>query len=105
MIQTWIHRLKPGMESRLRAWLGELHARADELRESFAAAGVRSEQAFLVDDGAGWLLIYVSEADDQAHAARAFAASSLAIDVEHRAVMAECIETTLNDPPVYDAAR
>jgi hypothetical protein len=93
------------MDARLREWLGGLNARADELRESFAAAGVRAEQAFIVSDEAGSLLIYVSEADDQARAERAFVASTLAIDVEHRAVMAECMETTLDEAPVYDVSR
>jgi hypothetical protein len=32
-------------------------------------------------------------------------ASTLAIDVEHRAVMAECMETTLDEAPVYDVSR
>jgi hypothetical protein len=102
MLRTWIHRIRPGMESRLREWFDEVNARAGEVRESFAATGVRAEQAFVVSDESGSLLIYVSEADDHAAADRAFAASSLAIDVEHRNVMAQCIERTLDEAPVYD---
>jgi hypothetical protein len=49
MLQTWIHRIKPGMESRLLDWLAELNSRADEVHESFAAGGVRAEQAPVYD--------------------------------------------------------
>ncbi len=104
MLQTWIHRIKPEKEQRLRAWLEEMHARADAVRDSFAAAGVRAEQAFVISDGAGPLLVYVSEAADHAQAARAYAASSLAIDAEHRQVMDECIERTLPDAPLFDVS-
>lgn len=104
MLQTWIHRIKPGKEAHIRAWLAELNFRADEVRESFSVAGVRAEQAFVLPGETGWLLIYVSEASDQAQAANVFASSSLAIDVEHRATMAECIEETLNEAPIYDVS-
>jgi hypothetical protein len=102
MLQTWIHRIKPGKEARLRDWLAELNFRADEVRQSFSAAGVRAEQAFVLPGETGGLLIYVSEAADPVHAARVFAASGLAIDLEHRETMLECIEETLNEAPVYD---
>jgi hypothetical protein len=86
----------------MRDWLAELNARHDEVRESFGAAGVRAEQAFLVPGPAGTLLIYVSEAESHGEAERAFDASALAIDVEHRRVMEECVEATLSEWPVYD---
>jgi len=72
------------------------------VRSSFAAAGVRAEQAFVLSGVTGSLLIYVSEAANQGHAADVYAKSILAIDVEHRQVMDECIETTLDEPPIYD---
>ncbi len=102
MLQTWIHRIKPGKEQRLRDWLGELNSRADEVCESFAQSGVRAEQAFVVTGATESLLVYVSDADNQETAARQFAASTLAIDIEHRAAMDECIQETLTEPPVYD---
>jgi len=105
MLQTWIHRIKPGKEDRIREWLTEMNTtRANEVRDSFAAAGVRAEQAFVISGVTGALLIYVSEAADQAHAARVYAASTLAVDTEHRQVMDECIEHTLADAPVYDVS-
>jgi hypothetical protein len=105
MLQTWIHRIKPEKETRLRAWLAEMNERQHELREVFDDAGVRAEQAFVVSTDAGPLLIYVSEVDDATRAARAFAASMRSIDVEHRAVMQECIEQTVDDLPLYACSR
>jgi Family of unknown function (DUF6176) len=102
MLQTWIHRIKPEKEQRLREWLAELNSRTNEVRDSFSAAGVRAEQAFVLSGVTGALLVYVSEAADHAHAARVFAGSQLSIDVEHRQVMDECIEHTLTEAPVYD---
>ncbi|HSA55725.1 MAG TPA: DUF6176 family protein [Gemmatimonadaceae bacterium] len=102
MLRTWIHRIKPEQEWRLRTWLTELNARAGEVRESLAGAGVRAEQAFVVSTASGPLLVYVSDAEDQRRAALAFAESSVPVDVEHRRVLEECIEETLYDAPLYD---
>jgi len=104
MLQTYIHRIKPGAEQRLRAWLEQLNARAEEVRESFAEGGIRAEQAFVIPGETGPLLIYVTEAEDQGRAALAFAGSSHRIDVEHRREMEACIESTLNEAPAYDVS-
>lgn len=104
MLQTWIHRIRPGKEARLRDWLAELSWRSGELRDSLAAAGVRAEQAWVVPGESGSLLVYVSEAEDQVHAAKVYASSTLPLDLEHREVMQECIEETLGDAPVYDVS-
>jgi hypothetical protein len=103
MLQTWIHRVRPGKEPRLREWLSYLNSRPEDIRKSFAASGVRAEQAFIVPDSAeGALLVYVSEAADQQQSARAFEESTLELDLEHRRVMDECLEPTMDVPPVYD---
>lgn len=102
MLRTWIHRVRPGKEARLRDWLAELNSRDGEVRESFAASGVRAEQAYVLSGAAGSLLIYVSEAADHSAAQAAFDASTLPIDVEHRRVMEECVESTVDAWPVYD---
>lgn len=102
MLRTWIHRIKPDQELRLRGWLAELSARTGEVRESLVAAGIRAEQACVVSTESGPLLVYVSDAEDQRHAAQVFAQSRLAIDVEHQRVLADCIEETLDETPLYD---
>src|SRR5512139_3728581 len=104
MLQTWIHRIKPDRESRLREWLAELTWRSGEVRESLVAAGIRYEQAFVLSTADGPLLLYVSEMEDRARAAKAYDVSSLPIDLEHRQVMQECIEETLADLPLYDVS-
>ena len=102
MLRTWIHRIKPDQEVRLRNWLSELNARAGEVRESLAVTGIRAEQAYVVSTESGPLLVYVSDAEDQRRAAQAFAESTLAIDVEHQRVLGECIEETYYDAPLYE---
>jgi hypothetical protein len=104
VLRVWIHRIKPGYETRLQDWLHQLNARASEVRESFAAGGVRAEQAFILQGVTGSLLVYASEAEDRDRAAAAFEASTLAIDDEHRRVMAECLETPIDVAPAYDVA-
>lgn len=104
MLRTWIHRIKPDQEMRLRNWLAELHSRPGEVRESLAEAGIRAEQATVVSTESGPILVYVSDAEDQRHAAQVFAASPHAIDVEHQRVLGECIEETFDDAPLYDMA-
>lgn len=104
MLQTWIHRIKPGMEPRLYQWLAELNARSGELRESFEAAGITAEQAYVLPTESGSFLVYVSEAGNQSHAASVYASSNLPIDLEHRQVMTECVEETLQLAPIYDVS-
>jgi len=104
MLQTWIHRIKPGMEPRLYEWLAELNARSGEVRESFAAAGITAEQAYIVPTESGSLLVYVSEAGNQPHAVSVYESSSLPIDLEHRQVMSDCVEETLQLAPTYDVS-
>lgn len=105
MLRIWVHRVRPDKEETLRAWLAELNARAGEVTESFRASGIRAEQAAIVSSGDGPLLVYVSDADDQRQAARAFEESHAAIDEAHRRVLAECIEETLDATPLYDVAQ
>ena len=102
MLQTWIHRIKPGYEGRLHEWFEQLHARANEVRDSYNTSGVRAEQAFILSGVTGSLLVYVTESEDASHAARTFDASGHAIDLEHRRVMEECLEGGLDVTPVYN---
>jgi hypothetical protein len=96
--------IKPGKESRLRAWLAELNERADEVRATFRDETVRAEQAFVVDGPNGPMLVYAMEAADFERGAAAFANSRHPIDAEHRAVMRECLGPALDVRPVYDVS-
>ena len=104
MLHVSIRSVRPGKEGRLRAWLEELNERADEVRATFDAEGVRAEKAYVLETESGSVLVFVSEADDSTRARAAFAESTHAIDEEHRRVMAECVGPGLVESPVYDVA-
>lgn len=53
--------------------------------------GVRHELAWLLHDANGPLLVYAIEAEDVEYARRMFKSSTLAIDVQHRDVLASCL--------------
>lgn len=102
MLQTWIHRIKPGYEGRLREWFEQLYSREHEVRESYSTSGVRAEQAFILSGVTGSLLVYVTESDNAGNAARAFDESTHAIDTEHRRVMEECLEGGVDVVAAYN---
>lgn len=102
MLRVWISRIRPDKESRLRAWLAELGARADEVRATFLDETVRAEQAFIIAGDTGPLLIYVIEAEDPERGSQAFANSRHKVDAEHKAVMRECLAEPLQLVPLYD---
>ena len=64
MLRLSIRRIKPQKEARLREWLSELNARADEVRATFKAETVRAEQAYIIPTSDGPLLVYAMEAED-----------------------------------------
>ena len=64
MLRVSLRRVKPGKEARLRAWLAELSARADEVRATFVDETVRHEQAFVLQTVDGPVLLYAMEAAD-----------------------------------------
>jgi hypothetical protein len=86
----------------LRAWLAELQQRSDEVRETFRNEGVRHEQAYLLETADGPVLIYAIEIDDPEAAQRAYATSTLPLDLQHREVMATTISGPLDLAPLYD---
>lgn len=104
MLKVTISRVRPGREDRLRAWLAELNTRLGEVRETFRNEGVRHEQAYLIEGADGLLLVYASEAEDHDHVMAAFAASTLPIDREHAAVMADVLAERMDVAPAYACA-
>jgi uncharacterized protein DUF6176 len=104
MIKVSIRRVRPEKEHRLRAWLAELNARAEEARETFRDETVRAEQAYIVPGDTGPLLLYVMEAEDFERGSKAFATSHHKIDAEHKDVMLDCLAESVNAAPLYDVA-
>ncbi|HZD16241.1 MAG TPA: DUF6176 family protein [Pseudonocardiaceae bacterium] len=105
MIQTAIFRIRPEKLERLTAWLAELQDRRDEVRETFAQEGVTHEQAYVINAADGPLLVYVMEAPDHRRASEAFRNSTLPIDTEHKAVMAEVLSGPADATLHYDMSR
>ena len=104
MLKVVIRRIRQEKEARLRAWLAELNARADEVRATFRDETVRAEQAYIVPAADGPILVYVMEAEVFSRGAEAYARSTHRIDEEHREVMRECLAESLKLGPLYDVA-
>jgi uncharacterized protein DUF6176 len=104
MIRVAFARVKPHKIERLESWLRELMSRQDEVRETFVQETVRHEQAFILHEEKGPLLIYVMEAEDHERGREAFRLSQLPIDLEHRRVMNEVLAEKLQVAPLYDCA-
>jgi hypothetical protein len=102
MIRVAFRKIKRGKEERLRAWLAELMERQDEVRETFIQETVRHEQAFIIDGPDGSILVYVIEAENIELGRRAFGASLLPIDIEHKKVMRETLSERLDVEPLYN---
>lgn len=104
MLKVVVSKVKLDKEAHLRSWLAELMDRREEVRETFRQETVRHEQAFILDGIQGPLLLYVMEAGDHERARAAFRASTLPIDAEHKLVMEEVLEGSLDISPLYDCA-
>jgi hypothetical protein len=102
MLSIKFRKINPGKADTLRAWFRELERRKPEVLETFVGEGVKHEQAFILEFGAEKILVYASEPDDSEAASKAYSESKLAIDLEHRAVMRECLGEKMQVPPVYD---
>ena len=104
MLRVNLFRVRPDKEPRLRAWLEELNARSDEVKQTFRDESVRAEQAYIIATSDGPILVYAMEAASFERGQAAYATSSHAIDREHKAVMAECLGEPLGLSAVYDVA-
>jgi len=102
MIHLSVQRIRPDKLERLKAWFAEVETRGDEVRETFAQEGVTCEQAYLLSTSDGPVLIYVEECDDFEAAVRVFQNSTLAIDAEHKAVLADVIEGDLTPQLLFN---
>jgi Family of unknown function (DUF6176) len=102
MIEVVFFRVHHDQLGRLRGWLRELTERADETRATFAQEGTRHERAWLLHDHQGPILVYAMEVDDPERARRAYAASTLPIDQEHKQVMRQVTAGRVDAELLYD---
>jgi hypothetical protein len=91
MIEVVFRKIRPDKVDRLRSWLKELNERKDEVRQTFEQETVRHERGYILAGKDGPILAYVMEAEDHDKAREAYKNSTLAIDKQHKEVMAECL--------------
>jgi hypothetical protein len=91
MIEVVFRKISPGKVDRLRAWLRELNERQEEVRQTFEQETVRHERGYILEGKDGPILAYVMEAKDFDRASKAYRSSTLAIDKQHKEVMADCL--------------
>ena len=101
MLYASFARVRPDKVDKLQAWLAELMRRRAEVLESFRQEGTREEQAYLLPDGQGFVLVHITDADDSDQANAAYETSSLPIDIEHHAMLSECLAERLQRRPSY----
>jgi len=74
-----------------KAWMAALERRKDEVLETFEAEGTRSEFVAILNNTDPPVVVYAMEAVDFAKAEEAFKHSAFPIDIEHKAVLKECL--------------
>ncbi len=102
VLDVRFHRVRNDQVEQLRAWFAELMQRQDEVRETFHNEGVRHEQAFMLESKDGLVLVYAHEVDDPEAAHRAYAASTLPIDLQHREVMSAALGSPAEAELLYE---
>ncbi len=105
MLHTTIARIDEEDVPRLRAWLGSLASRREELRESYRRQGTRHELFFLIRTRTRPILVLISELADVEHATRSFLRSNLPLDLEFKTLVQEISEMEEDVELLYDSAR
>ena len=82
--------------------MAELGRRQDEVRATFLNEGVRHEQAYLIQSADGPVLVYAIEVEDYEAGLRAYEASTLPLDAEHRRVMASVLGPAADVEMLYE---
>jgi L-rhamnose mutarotase len=87
-----------GKVTQLRGWIEGLSARRPEVLEAITSEGIADETVFLGVEGDRSFLYLYSRATSFAAAAAAFEVSELAVDVEFKRLMAECLDMESAEP-------
>ncbi|GGX62633.1 DUF6176 family protein [Saccharospirillum salsuginis] len=84
--------VKPEKTETLLAWIGNLKDRKDEVLEALSSEGINDEAVFVSQEGDRHFLYLYSRSEDLEAAAMAFQQSNLAVDVEFKSILAECLD-------------
>jgi len=105
MVKAAFVRVREDKVDRLRAWSEELRARADEVRQAFAAQSTNEERAFLLHGLGAPILVLVYDFQDPSRAHEAFRSSTLAIDEDYRHAMDEILDVPVEAELLYEVRR
>lgn len=95
--------MRPEAAERLRRWFAQMQGeRLPEVQSSFGREGMLHEKVLLVETSDGPLLVYAMEMEDEEHATAVFNASSEPVDVDHRAVLKECLDGVPDQQIIFD---
>jgi hypothetical protein len=105
MVKAAFVRVRADQVDRLRAWSEELRARAEEVREAFAAQSTNEERAYLLHGLGAPILVLVYDFDDPVRAHEAFRSSTLTIDEDYKRVMDEILDEPVEAELLYEVGR
>jgi hypothetical protein len=103
MLSVSLRRVKPGHLDELRQWFKTVNGqRRDEAIATLAHEGCRHEQAYLLSDSEGPLLLYVMEVEDVERSSEVVGTSSHPIDADHLRVMTQAVGDSVETELVLD---
>lgn len=91
MLKVGLVTLRPNKVNAFKAWMATLKRRREEVLETFQAEGTRHEFVAILGNTDPPVVVYAIEVDDFAKAEEAFKNSHFPIDIEHKAVLKECL--------------
>ncbi|WP_247730472.1 DUF6176 family protein [Halovivax limisalsi] len=86
-------KIEPEKTRRLETWAREVRNRNSEAVETLQNEGMHAETAFIEHTDDGEFLVYYMKAEDMQRVYDAFEESTHPIDVEHKQVMMDVLET------------
>jgi hypothetical protein len=84
--------LRPGCRDEVRRWAAEMNERSAEVRETLAAEGIALELVLYEECETGDRLYFVMQCEDLERAVSIFLASTMPVDLAHRAFLERCVQ-------------
>ncbi len=103
MLHVTFVRLPEAGVASLRAWLGSLDSRTDELAESYRRQHTRQELFYLIEGKDSPILVIVSDSSDLAEGAREFLNSGFPLDTEFKRLIQEAGTVDPSVELLYDS--
>ncbi len=100
MLQTQCLKVpvKPGKEAELKAWVTGLNQRQTEVQAAIIAEGINDEAVFFSEEGGQTFMYMYSRSADLLAANAAFESSEMAVDVEFKHIMLDCLDLVNAQP-------